>query len=240
MQGTWKVVVACAVLGLFLGTVGCGSGGQEGEGGDNAAANTQGEGDSGTDASLATATKTTPAEPAAPVRPVVLIETDMGSITVELDHEKAPRTVENFLEYVDSQFYDQTVFHQVFPGAVVLGGMLTAELAPKETNPAIDNEATNGLKNRRGTIAMFRDPGIINSATSQFFINAKDNPNYDHQPGARDTLNSEDYGYCVFGQVTDESLSVVDQIANVEVKDTAELERTPVRTVMIKTIRKVR
>jgi len=224
-------------MGLFLGTVGCGSGGQEGEGGDNGAANTQGEGGSGTDASPASTTKTTPAEPA---KPVVVIETTMGNITVELDHEKAPRTVENFLEYVESGFYDQTIFHQVFPGAVVLGGVLTAELAPKKPNPAIYNEANNGLKNRRGTIAMFRDPNIIDSAKSQFFINAKDNPNYDHQPGAQKTLDNEEYGYCVFGQVREDSLSVVDKIADVEVKDTANLERTPVDTVLINTIRKIR
>lgn len=185
MRSTWKVVAACAVMGMVFAAVGCGSGGQEGEGGDSGAANTQGEGGSGTEASLASTTTTTPAEPAAPARPVVVIETTEGDITVELDHEKAPRTVENFLEYVEAKFYDQTIFHQVFPGAVVLGGMLTEDLAPKETNPAIYNEADNGLKNRRGTIAMFRDPGIINSATSQFFINAKDNPNYDHQPGIR-------------------------------------------------------
>lgn len=240
MRSTWKGVTACAVMGLFLGTVGCGSGEQEGEGGDGAAASTQAEGGSGTGASPAGMAKTTPAGPAAPARPAVVIETTMGDITVELDQEKAPRTVANFLEYVETGFYDQTIFHQVFPGAVVLGGVYTAELAEKESNPAIYNEANNGLKNRRGTIAMFRDAGVIDSAKSQFFINAKDNPNYDHQPGAQKTLDNEEYGYCVFGKVSEESLSVVDKIANVEVKDTADLERTPVDIVLINTIRKIR
>jgi cyclophilin family peptidyl-prolyl cis-trans isomerase len=219
--------------------VGCSSGGEEGEGGD--AATSQGEGAGGTKASLVGTQTSTPAgQPATPAQPTVLIETTMGDITVELDHEKAPRTVENFLEYVDNQFYDQTIFHQVFPGAVMLGGAFTQDMVAKDTNPPIYNEADNGLKNQRGTIAMFRDPGVINSATSQFFINAKDNPNYDHQPGAQATLDNEEYGYCVFGRVTDESLSVVDQIANVDVQDTADLERKPVLTVLIKTIRKVR
>jgi len=248
MRGTWELVVACAVVGVLLTAGGCSSGGEDGAAANTAAIN----GTSGTAAAGAGGSVETPpsggpigtlppGQSPVPVRPVVLIETSMGDITVELDSEKAPATVGNFLDYVESGFYDQTIFHQVFKDAVILGGMFTSDLTQKPAGPPVTNEAHNGLKNVRGTIAMARDYNVIDSATCQFFINVKDNPNYDHKPGARESYaNAEDYGYCVFGRVTEDSMPVVDRIAEVEVHDTADFERLPVQTVLIKSIRKIR
>ncbi|MFQ5496198.1 MAG: peptidylprolyl isomerase [Phycisphaerae bacterium] len=242
MQRTWKFVVAAAAMGMWLTVAGCGSGGEDtGETGAEAGS---GAGDQSGAVQTASYAGGVGAEAAGqalePAPPTVVIETTLGNITVELDEEHAPATVDNFLRYVGRGFYDQTVFHQVFPGAVILGGKFTEELVEKQADPPVSNEAGNGLKNRRGTIAMFRDYDVINSATCQFFINAKDNPNYDYKPEAEQSLNHEDYGYCVFGRVTEDSMSVVDRIANVEVHDTADFERIPVETVVIKSITKIR
>jgi cyclophilin family peptidyl-prolyl cis-trans isomerase len=178
---------------------------------------------------------------AAPFPATVVMETSMGNVTIELDHDKAPLTVENFLRYVEDGFYDGTIFHQVFPGAVILGGMFTSDLTEKPAHAPVRNEAHNGLKNVRGTIAMARRDDVIDSATCQFFINVKDNPNFDHKPEARqDYSNPEDYGYCVFGRVREESMSVVDAIANVDVHDQGDFEMTPVNTVLIKSVRQLR
>ena len=249
MRNTCKFAVACVVTVVLLAAAGCGGNGEQGEEADTAAADGTSGGaggtgntESGENASLAGTSGTTPpGMPPATANPVVLIKTSMGDITVELDDDNAPLTVENFLRYAESGFYDKTVFHQVFKGAVIMGGMLNQDMTEKEAGPPVNNEAHNGLTNQRGTIAMARQHDVINSATCQFFINVKDNPNYDHRPGARVTYdNPQDYGYCVFGRVTPESMGVVDQIADVEVQDTAEFERTPVRTVLIESIRKVR
>ena len=246
MQGTWKLVLAAVAVGMVLTLAGCGSGekGAEANGktSDEAGAATGNDGKGGSvqAASYPGSPAMSGAQPAQQAPPAVLIQTTLGDITVELDNENAPLTVDNFLAYVERGFYDQTIFHQVFPGAVILGGMFTPELIQKETDPPVRSEADNGLKNERGTIAMFRDYNVINSATCQFFINVKDNPNYDYKPGAQETLTGEEYGYCVFGRVTGESMKVVDQIANVEVHDTADFERIPVETVLIKSISRTR
>lgn len=140
--------------------------------------------------------------------PVVLMTTSMGSITIELNQEKAPVTVKNFLSYVDEKYYDNTVFHRVMNGFMIQGGGFEAvdPIREKKTKAPIVNEAKNGLKNDRGTIAMARtsDP---NSATSQFFINVKDNPGLN--PGGYDPN-----GYAVFGKVT-AGMDVVDKIKSV-------------------------
>ena len=251
MQSTWTSLVACSIVIGLLSLAGCGSGGDgnaeanaaasSGAGGEAGGSGTGAAGDpAGASLSPSSFGPGLPAAGAASFPPAVLIETSLGNITVELDKEKAPVTVGEFLKYVDSGFYNGTIFHQVWKGAVILGGSFTEEGTEKPAGPAIPNEADNGLKNERGTIAMAREHDVINSATCQFFINVKDNPNYDHQPGAQESLNPEDYGYCVFGRVAPESMSVVDRIAEVEVHDSGDFERIPVQTVLIRSVRKIR
>jgi peptidyl-prolyl cis-trans isomerase B (cyclophilin B) len=138
----------------------------------------------------------------------VKLKTSMGDIVIELNEEKAPKTVENFLQYVDSDFYSDTIFHRIINGFMVQGGGMDTNMKEKETQAPIDNEANNGLKNDAYTIAMART-NDINSATSQFFINVSNN----------DFLNfssetPQGYGYCVFGKVV-EGESVVDKMKNV-------------------------
>jgi len=164
--------------------------------------------------------------------PVVVIETNLGDISVELDAGNAPNTTANFLAYVDDGYFDDTIFHRVIPGFMIQGGGLTADMRDKPSNRApIENEANNGLKNDRGTIAMARtnDP---HSATSQFFINLKDN----------DFLNfrnesMQGWGYAVFGKVVD-GMDVVDKIAAVPTGNKGGHQDVPLETVVIKTIRR--
>jgi len=136
----------------------------------------------------------------------VLIKTNLGEMTVELYPDKAPKTVENFLAYVNGKFYDGTVFHRVIDNFMIQGGGFTPDLRQKATRPAIANEAKNGLSNSRGTLAMART-GDPNSATAQFFINVVDNPRLDYTSDA----NGSTWGYCVFGKVIS-GLDVVDKI----------------------------
>jgi len=138
--------------------------------------------------------------------PKVLIQTNKGPITLELDRDKAPVTVDNFLTYVDEGFYNGTVFHRVIDGFMIQGGGFDQDMKQKPTHDPIENEADNGLKNERGTIAMARtsDP---QSATAQFFINHKDNDFLNHT--SKDSLG---WGYAVFGKVID-GMEVVDEIA---------------------------
>lgn len=161
--------------------------------------------------------------------PEVLIRTSLGDIRVKLDAARAPETVDNFLtNYVDRKFYNDTVFHFVEPEFIILGGSYTAQLEPKETRTPIHNEARNGLKNRRGTIAMSRHPSYVDSATSEFFINIKDNPTLDHQSPDE----AAKYGYCVFGEVV-EGMEVVDKIAQVAVGTSGEFTQVPMEPVVI-------
>jgi len=171
-----------------------------------------------------------------PLHPLVVIETSKGDITVRLDAEKAPLTVDNFLCYTETGHYQQTVFHQVLQGnpKVVIGGAFTPDLVEKRTRTPIRNEAHNGLSNTRGTIAMARQPDAIDSATCHFFINVSDNAVLDHKD-----RSPEGYGYCVFGAVA-AGMEVVDSIAGTEVKDTEQFERIPIETVMIKSVRRLR
>ena len=162
--------------------------------------------------------------------PVVVIETSMGDITVELFPDRAPKSVENFLAYVSQGFYDGTIFHRVISNFMIQGGGFTADMQKKDTRAPIENEADNGLKNGRGTLAMARTPEI-HSATGQFFINVKDNAFLDYKgPSAAD------FGYAVFGQVT-EGLDVVDKIKSVKTGGAGPYQDVPVEAVVIKTIR---
>ena len=138
----------------------------------------------------------------------VILETSKGNITLELDAEKAPVTVENFLSYVNDEFFDGTIFHRVIPNFMIQGGGFLPGMIQKPTLDPIQNEADNGLSNDRGTIAMARtnDP---HSASSQFFINHKDNAFLNHT-----APTDQGWGYCVFGKVT-EGMDVVDAIAAV-------------------------
>jgi cyclophilin family peptidyl-prolyl cis-trans isomerase len=147
--------------------------------------------------------------PAAKEKPVVVIETSVGDITVELDAAKAPISVENFLGYVKDGFYGGTIFHRVIKGFMVQGGGMTADGKRKNTKAPIRNEATNGLSNVRGTIAMART-NEVNSATSQFFINTVDNIGLNHK-------GMDNFGYCVFGKVT-AGMDVVDKIEKAPTK----------------------
>jgi peptidyl-prolyl cis-trans isomerase A (cyclophilin A) len=137
---------------------------------------------------------------------VVVIETSHGNITLELDAAKAPDTVGNFLQYVDDKFYDGTIFHRVIGDFMIQGGGFTRDLVQKPTRPPVRNEARNGLRNDRGTVAMARS-AAPDSATSQFFINVVDN-------GGLDYPRPDGHGYAVFGRVV-EGLDVVDSIKSV-------------------------
>jgi len=140
--------------------------------------------------------------------PQVIIDTTLGSLTLELDAEKAPITVENFLSYVSSGHYDNTIFHRVIDGFMIQGGGFSADMKQKKTNAPIKNEADNGLQNKRGTVAMARTQ-VVDSATSQFFINVADNSFLDHK--GKDPAS---YGYAVFGKVV-EGEETVDAIRKV-------------------------
>lgn len=158
--------------------------------------------------------------------PIVLLETTSGDILIELYPDKAPETVKNFLQYVDDGFYNNTIFHRVIPGFMIQGGGMGARMDEKETREPIKNEADNGVKNERGTIAMARtmEP---HSASAQFFINLVDN---DFLNFSEPTING--WGYCVFGKVTD-GMDVVDKIAKVKTKTVGIHENVPVDLVMI-------
>jgi len=172
---------------------------------------------------------TTP--PPAPAGPIVVIETSQGDIRVALNPAKAPLTVENFLGYVKSGFYAGTIFHRVIPGFMIQGGGFDAKLVEKPTRPPVKNEARNGLRNLRGTLAMARtsDP---HSATSQFFVNLKSNPALDFG------VSRDGWGYTVFGEVI-EGMEVVDRIAAVPTTSRGVHEDVPRLDVTIKAVRLV-
>ena len=156
-------------------------------------------------------------------------KTSKGTFTVQLFDKQAPISVENFLRYADEGFFDGTIFHRVIAGFMVQGGGLTADLKNKRGNDPIKNEAANGLKNKRGTLAMART-NDINSATSQFFINLVDNDFLDHKPG--------NYGYAVFGRV-DSGMDVVDAIAALKTGTRSGYQDVPVETVTIESVKRI-
>ncbi|RMF92495.1 MAG: peptidylprolyl isomerase A [Candidatus Schekmanbacteria bacterium] len=158
--------------------------------------------------------------------PVVLMKTTLGEIEIELYPEKAPETVKNFLAYVNANFYSGLIFHRVIPGFMIQGGGFSAKMLKKPTNPPIKNEADNGLKNDRGTIAMARTPEI-DSATSQFFINLADNDFLNHKD---DTPRG--YGYAVFGRVI-KGMDVVDEIAKVKTTTIGPYKNVPENPITI-------
>ena len=168
------------------------------------------------------------AEP--PDGPVVLLSTSMGDIKIGLYEKKAPITVKNFLDYVNDGFYDGTIFHRVITGFMIQGGGFTEKMEQKETKPAIKNEAENGLSNEEGTVAMART-NVVDSATSQFFINVKNNPFLNHQDQAQ-------FGYCVFGRVI-EGLDIVHKIETVQTGRQGGHSDVPLEPVVIKSAKVV-
>ncbi len=164
-----------------------------------------------------------PAEAASTSRPRVVMETSLGTMVIELYPDKAPVTAKNFLDYVDAGFYDGTVFHRVIPGFVIQGGGFDAEMNRKEPRPPIKNEADNGLKNLRATLSMARTSNI-NSATSQFFINLKNNSALDH--------GSRGFGYAVFAKVV-KGFNVMDKIAGVKTTTRGHYRDVPATPVVI-------
>jgi peptidyl-prolyl cis-trans isomerase B (cyclophilin B) len=157
---------------------------------------------------------------------VVKLHTNFGEIVLELDVEKAPVTVANFLQYVESGFYNNTIFHRVIDGFMIQGGGFDPDMSQKKTQPSIKNEANNGLQNKKYTIAMARTPNP-DSASSQFFINTADN----------DFLNfsaptSQGWGYCVFGKVTS-GTEVVDKIGKVRTGNRNGHQDVPLENVVI-------
>ena len=160
---------------------------------------------------------------------MVRFETSLGSFTLELDAAKAPITVENFLSYVDEGFFDGLIFHRVIPGFMIQGGGFTPDMSQKKNRAPIRNEATNGLRNLRGTIAMART-NDIHSATAQFFINLKDNDFLDNSPG--------NFGYAVFGKVVD-GLDTIDRIAKEKTGRRKGQDDVPATDVVIQSAKRV-
>jgi cyclophilin family peptidyl-prolyl cis-trans isomerase len=170
-----------------------------------------------------------PAPTPAPGNPVVVVSTSMGDITLELFKDKAPVSVENFLQYVADGFYEGTIFHRVKPGYVVQGGGYTPEMVERATRPPIQNEATNRLRNTRGTVAMARGRAL-RSATSQWYVNVAHNTALDHRG-----YSPEDFGYAVFGRVL-EGMDVVDRIAATPTASNGPHDDVPVTPVVIQKV----
>jgi peptidyl-prolyl cis-trans isomerase A (cyclophilin A) len=160
---------------------------------------------------------------------MIRCQTTHGDFTVEPFDKDAPISVENFLRYVDDGHFDGTIFHRIVPGFVIQGGGLTPDFASKKTRAPIANEATNGLKNERGTLSMART-NDINSATSQFFVNLSDNAFLDH--------TKAQHGYAVFGRVT-QGLEIVDKIAKVRTGTRKQYQDAPLEDALILAVRRL-
>jgi cyclophilin family peptidyl-prolyl cis-trans isomerase len=160
---------------------------------------------------------------------MILLETTLGDFKIEFFEKEAPISVANFKKYVEDGFFDGTIFHRIVPGFVIQGGGFTEDMSQKKTKAPIKNEADNGLKNSRGTLSMART-NDINSATSQFFVNLKDNDFLDHSRG--------NFGYAVFARVT-AGMDVIDKIAAVETGRKRGFDDVPVEAVIMKSVRTV-
>jgi cyclophilin family peptidyl-prolyl cis-trans isomerase len=243
-RGRFLLLSLAAVLALGFLVAGCGSSTQDSAGGEASStttvapggtattgASTYGTDDTSPDTTAGT-TGTTNGDTAMSGTTTVLIKTSMGDITAELDADKAPLTVANFLSYVEDGSYDGTIFHRVIPGFMVQGGGFTPDMQQKSTRDPVKNEADNGLKNLRGTLAMART-GVVDSATSQFFINVADNAFLDFK-----SATPQGYGYAVFGKVT-AGMDVVDAIVAVPTATSGGNENVPVTPVVIQSVKVV-
>jgi len=160
---------------------------------------------------------------------MILFETSLGDFTIEFFEKEAPISVANFQKYIDDGFFDGTIFHRIVPGFVIQGGGFTDDMTQKKTLAPIKNEADNGLKNSRGSLSMART-NDIHSATSQFFVNLKDNDFLDHSRG--------NFGYAVFARVV-EGMDVIDKIAAVETGRRKGMDDVPLDAIVMKSVRKV-
>ena len=160
---------------------------------------------------------------------MIRFETSLGDITIEMLEKEAPVSTANFLKYVDDGYFDGTIFHRVIPGFVIQGGGFTEDMTQKRTQDPIKNEADNGLNNDRGTLSMARTSDI-NSATSQFFVNLKDNASLNHSRG--------NFGYAVFARVT-EGMDIVDKIAEVETGRRRGHDDVPVEPVIVRSAKRI-
>ena len=167
---------------------------------------------------------------AALAAPTVEMQTSMGKMVIELDAEKAPKTVKNFVQYVNEGFYNGTIFHRVIPGFMIQGGGFNAAMEQKSAPRKVENEASNGLKNDRWTIAMARTPDP-HSASSQFFINHQDNAALNYR-----AANAEGWGYTVFGKLT-EGMDVADKIAKVATGNRGGHQNVPLEPVTIQSVK---
>jgi peptidyl-prolyl cis-trans isomerase A (cyclophilin A) len=158
---------------------------------------------------------------------MIRFETSLGDFTIEFFEKEAPLSVANFKSYIEEGYFDGTIFHRIVPGFVIQGGGFTEDMTQKKTKSPVKNEADNGLKNKRGTLSMART-NDINSATSQFFVNLKDNDFLDHSRG--------NFGYAVFAKVT-EGMDVIDKIAAVATGRKKGFDDVPVETVTMKSVR---
>lgn len=165
--------------------------------------------------------------------PVVEIKTNLGNIQIELFAEKAPKTVKNFLQYVNSGFYKGTLFHRIIPSFMIQGGGLITGMGEKKGRNPIENEAANGLSNVRGTVAMART-SYPHSATSQFFINVVDNPMLDYRESS-----AQGFGYCVFGKVI-KGMDTVDKIRGVKTQTLGPYQNVPVDEVVILNAKRIK
>jgi len=171
-------------------------------------------------------------KPQQATNPKVLMKTNLGNITIELYPEQAPLGVANFLRYVDEKFYTGTIFHRVIDGFMIQGGGFGKDFVQKKPHAPIKNEAYNGLKNLKGTLAYARTTDV-DSATSQFFINVADNTHLDHT-----ARTNEGFGYCVFGKVI-EGMNVVEKIKAIPTATKAGMQNVPTSTVEILSIDKM-
>jgi len=162
--------------------------------------------------------------------PVVLMTTSLGNVRIELNADQAPLTTQKFLDYVNEGFYDGLIFHRVIPGFMIQGGGFDGQMKQKGTKAPIKNEATNGLKNQVGTIAMART-NVVDSATAQFFINVKDNDFLNHRSTSADA-----FGYAVFGRVV-EGMDVVQKIETVKTGNRGFHQDVPIEAVVIRSIK---
>jgi cyclophilin family peptidyl-prolyl cis-trans isomerase len=160
---------------------------------------------------------------------MIRFETSLGDFTIKFFEKEAPLSVANFTTYIDEGYFDGTIFHRIVPGFVIQGGGFTEDMTQKKTKAPVKNEADNGLKNKRGTLSMART-NDINSATSQFFVNLKDNDFLDHSRG--------NFGYAVFAEVT-EGMDVIDKIAAVSTGRKKGFDDVPVEAVIMKSVRRV-
>jgi cyclophilin family peptidyl-prolyl cis-trans isomerase len=161
---------------------------------------------------------------------MIRFETTLGDFTIEFFEKEAPLSVANFTKYIDEGYFDGTIFHRIVPGFVIQGGGFTEDMSQKKTKAPVKNEADNGLKNSRGTLSMARTSDV-NSATSQFFVNLKDNDFLDHSRG--------NFGYAVFARVT-EGMDVVDKIAAVETGRKKGFDDVPMEAVIMTSVKRVK